>query len=374
MGGSRLAWRRLVVSKFKLPWAAADDDATAGTGLAPLLARDMALMFGQIGVVSLRASVVDMESMAFQPAWTITERGEIGEDPLNRGLDSAFPAAMATIAQMGVSSPEHTVVRKLSPRHWAFAWRIDEQHVAVAEARYRDQRDMQTEADTALVRLICDNGIHANQAGAVDGSGRGSAMPAGTLDGRPLMLWPAIDRRRAKQVAAVGPLSVFLVVLSALLALWMVAVALPWARSDSGALQTELARLHDRGNGAMLQNLAATLATGDYGEVQAALTSFAALGYFQGAVVTNARQRIVSVAGTVSDARIGDAVSPTLARSARVLDLSIGSERYGQLLTLGAAPPTEPTGGLHMLLVSALLVSGSTALAALLLLWRQRRR
>ena len=362
------------MSKFKLPWAAAHDEAAAGNSLAPLLARDMAMMFGQIGVVSLRASVVDMESMAFQPAWSITERGEIGEDPHNRGLDSAFPAAMATIAQMGVSTPEHTVVRKLSPRHWAFAWRIDEQHVAVAEARYRDQRDMQTQADTALVRLICDNGIHASQVGTADGGGWGNVLPAGTLDGRPLMTWPAIDRRRANRGAVAGPLSVFVVVLSALLALWMVAVAIPWVRSDASALQTELTRLHDMGNGSMLQSLAATLATGDYGEVQAALSSFAALGYFQGAVVTNARQRIVSVAGTASDARIGDAVSPTLARSAQVLDLSIGSERYGQLMTLGAAAPTEASSGLRVLWVSALLVCLSTVAAAWLLVWRHRQR
>ena len=361
------------MSKFRLPWVTAEDDTTTGNGLAPLLARDMAMMFGQIGVVSLRASVVDMESMAFQPAWSITERGEIGEDPLNRGLDSAFPAAMATIAQMGVSSPEHTVVRKLSPRHWAFAWRIDDQHVAVAEARYRDQRDMQTEADTALVRLICDNGIHANQVATADGSGRTSAMPAGTLDGRPLMMWPAVDRRRTEQAAPISPLNVFMVLLSALLALWMVAVAIPWARSDASAMQTELTRMHDMGQGSMQQTLAATLATGDYGELQAALTSFAALGYFQGAVVTNSRQRIVSMAGTVNDARIGDAVSPTLARSARVLDLSIGSERYGQLLTLSAAAPNEPSSGSRVLLASALMVCLSTVAAALLLLWRHRR-
>ena len=360
------------MSKFKLPWASADDGAAAGRGLAPLLARDMAMVFSQIGVVSLRAAVVDMESMAFHPAWSITERGEIGEDPLNRGLDSAFPAAMATIAQMGVSSPEHTVVRKLSPRHWAFAWRIDDRHVAVAEARYRDQRDMQTEADTALVRLICDNGIHANQVDLADGSGRAGAISAG--NGRPQMAWPAIDRRRSGSAAAINPLAVFVAVLSALLALWMVAVAIPWARSDAVALQTELTRMQDMGKGSMLQTLASTLATGDYGEVQAALTSYAALGYFQGAVVTNARQRIISVAGTVNEARIGDAVSPALARSAQVLDLSIGSERYGQLLTLGAAAPAEPSSGSRVLLASALMVCLSTVAAALLLLWRHRRR
>jgi len=137
------------VIDFKLPFSATDPGRLPASGLAPLLARDMALMFGQLGVASVRASVVDMDSMAFQSAWSVTEKGEVGEDFLGKGLDSTFPAAMATIAQMGVAPPEQTVVRKLNPRHWAFAWRIDDRLVAVAEARYRDQRDMMSPADTA---------------------------------------------------------------------------------------------------------------------------------------------------------------------------------------------------------------------------------
>lgn len=362
------------MSKFKLPWSSSAHDDGPASGLGPMLARDMALMFSQIGILSLRASVVDMESMAFQPAWSISDRGEVAEDPLNRGLDSAFPAAMATIAQMGVLSPEHTVVRKLSPRHWAFAWRIDDRHVAVAEARYRDQRDMQTDADTALVRLICDNGIRAGQADAAAGNGRQTQVVAGDAGHRPQPVWPGTDRRGLGALAGVSPLNLVLVLVSAMLALWLALVAIPWARSDALALQAEVARVHDMSNGSMAQILATTLATGDYGEVQAALSSFASPGYFQAAAVTNARQRIISMSGVVKDARIGDPVPPGLVASATVMDLSIGAERYGQLLTWGARPPPARNQGFVVLLVSAALVCLSTAVAAVLLIRRQLRR
>ncbi len=362
------------MSKFKLPWTTSGHDDGPTSTLGPLLARDMALMFSQIGIMSLRASVVDMESMAFHPAWSISDRGEVAEDPMSRGLDSAFPAAMATIAQMGVSSPEHTVVRKLSPRHWAFAWRIDDHHVAVAEARYRDQRDMQTEADTALVRLICDNGIRAGQADGAAGMGRHAQLGSGDPADAPQLQWPGKDRRQRGGLAGISPLHLVLVLVSAMLALWLAAVAIPWARSDAVALQAELTRMHDMSNGSMTQILATTLATGDYGEVQAALSSFATLGYFQGAAVTNARQRIISMSGAVKDARMGDPVPAALLASASVVDLSIGTERYGQLLTWGTSPPASSNQGFLVLLVSAVLVCLSTAVAAVLLMRRQRRR
>ncbi len=362
------------MSKFKLPWTVSTQDDVPSSGLGPMLARDMALMFSQIGLMSLRASVVDMESMSFQPAWSITDRGEVAEDPMNRGLDSAFPAAMATIAQMGVTSPENTVVRKLSPRHWAFAWRIDDHHVAVAEARYRDQRDMQTEAGTALVRLICDNGIRAGQTDAAASTGRHTQLVSGDGAGKPQVLWPDDDRRRVGALAGISPLNLVLVLASAMLALWLAVVAIPWARSDAVALQAEVTRMHDMSSGSMVQILASTLSTGDYGEVQAALSSFASLGYFQGAAVTNARQRIISMSGVVKDARMGDPVPPALISSAKVVDLAIGAERYGQLLTWGATPPPARNQGFVVLLVSAALVCLSTAVAAVLLIRRQRKR
>ena len=354
---------------FKLPFSATDQNEPPAVGLAPLLARDMALMFGQIGVSSLRASVVDMDSMDFQSAWSITERGEMGEDLQGRGLDSTFPAAMATIAQMGVAPPEQTVVRKINPRHWAFAWRIDERLVAVAEARYRDQRDMMSPADTALVRLICDTGIRA---GHGEGA-RGQPLAADGSPDRPHLAWPEVGVA-ATQASLTIRLGVLMMAVTALAALWMALVVVPKARDEALALQTELTRLHVMGNKSMLGTLAGTLATGDYGEVQAALTGYWALGYFQGAVVTNSRQRVVAVAGAVPDARIGDGVHSGLAKAAQSVDLVLGSDRHGQLLTLGPVLPPLQASQSRLLLIGAWLICTSAVTGLLLLVLRSRKR
>ena len=354
---------------FKLPFANSEGGRAQASGLAPLLARDMALMFGQLGVASVRASVVDMESMAFQSAWSVTEKGEVGEDFLGKGLDSTFPAAMATIAQMGVAPPEQTVVRKLNPRHWAFAWRIDERLVAVAEARYRDQRDMMSPTDTALVRLICDTGIRARQSEGDRAKAR--PLPASAAREHPHLQWPEVDRRAAPQVALTTRIGVLLMALSALLALWLTVVAAPQARDEALALRAEVQRLQGMGSKSMVSTLAASLATGDYGELQAALANFATLGYFQSAVITNARQRVVAMVGTVPDTRIGDGVPPAVARSAEAHDLALGGERFGQLLLQGdALASTVVASSRSVSILSAL--SGACALAGVLLLVLRR--
>ena len=114
-------------------------DSTLGPQpvLEPALLGDMARMFRQLGIESFRASVVDMGSMAFQAAWTITDSGEVSDNNPDKPLDSQFPGAMATITQLADAPAEQTVVQRLSPRRWTFAWRIDSLHVVIAEARYR---------------------------------------------------------------------------------------------------------------------------------------------------------------------------------------------------------------------------------------------
>ena len=354
---------------FKLPFAHSEAKSAQPSGLAPLLARDMALMFAQLGVASVRASVVDMESMAFQSAWSVTEKGEVGEDFLGKGLDSTFPAAMATIAQMGVAPPEQTVVRKLNPRHWAFAWRIDERLVAVAEARYRDQRDMMSPTDTALVRLICDTGIRTRQADA--DAPRPRPMPAAAAREHPHLQWPEVDRRQAPQVALSTRIGVLLMVLSALLALGLTVFIAPAARDEALALQTEVKRLQGMGSQSMVNTLSTSLATGDYGELQVALANFGALGYFQSAVITNARQRVVALVGTVPDTRIGDGIPPAVARTAEAKDLALGGERFGQLLLQGQVQANIPTASSRLVSVLSAL-SCLAALAGVLLLVLRR--
>ena len=365
---------------FKLPFSDTDHGQSPVGALAPLLARDMLLMFGQIGVASLRASVVDMDSMAFQSAWSITEQGEVIEDLVGRGLDSTFPAAMATIAQMGVAPPEQTVVRKLNPRHWAFAWRIDEHLVAVAEARYRDQRDMMSPADTALVRLICDTGIRASQGAGAAGRPRGQAAGAVGAGGSAGMAVDPTSQagsdagRAAGKTTLATRVAMLLIAISAMLALWTAVFVAPRVRDEATALQQEVLRQQEMGTKSMLSNLGGLLATGDYGEVQSALASFTALGYFQSAVITNARQRVVAMAGTVPDARIGDGVPPALARAAQTTDLVLGTDRHGQLLALGVVVPNTLAGSSRLMWVASAAASATALLGLLLLVFRSGRR
>ena len=56
------------------------------------LTADMARMFRHLGVVSFRASVVDIDSMAFHNGWTISANGEVSDSAFDQPVDSAFPA------------------------------------------------------------------------------------------------------------------------------------------------------------------------------------------------------------------------------------------------------------------------------------------
>ncbi len=345
------------------------------SALVPALAHDMALMFGQIGVHSFHASVVDLNSMEFQSAWSITEHGEFTDDRPDRSLDSVFPGAMATIVQLGQEPAETTVVRKLSPRHWAFAWRLDERHVAVAEARYHDKRDEQSAVDTALLRLVCDTGIRAGRLQSPAASHDDVQFDAlEDADGGTRLDWHAADQRHKIQVPSTTRAGVVLTMASAALAVWVAAVALPWARHDASVSRADAARLHSLADTSLSHSLASTLASGDYGEVQAVLSSFGSLGYFQSALVTNARQQVISMSGDISGVRIGDAVPPALAASARVLDLTLGTEPRGQLLLLGAPRQRSQDIGAGVLWVSAALACLTTAAAALMLVVRYRKK
>jgi hypothetical protein len=341
------------------PAASSNNPGDANALLAPVLSRDVALMFARLGVQSLRASVVDLESAAYQSQWSIIEQSDTSADPADRRPGVAFPGAAAMVAQVSQVPSEQTVVKKLSPRLWAFAWRIDERRGAIASVRYREPRETHSDADTAFIRLTCDYGIHDGLLGT----------PHAVRDE---LVWPAVERRRG----AHGPaswLSLLLVAASALLALWLSLAVVPGIHDDAAALREQAARLHAMADATMVSKLSAVLATGDYGDVQTLLSSFDSLGYFQGAAVINARQRVVATAGAIGDVRIGEAAPPAFTESARANDLAQGLQRYGQLLTVGGSAVTAPGGGGSGLLavrIGVALAGLSAAIAAVLLVLR----
>jgi hypothetical protein len=146
----------------------------------------------------------------------------------------------------------------------------------------------------------------------------------------------------------------------------------PRAHRSMAAERAEAARLQSQVDGTLAQGLGAALAAGDYGEVQDVLSNFAALGYFENAAVTNARQRIVALAGTVSDLHIGGEVLEEFAASAKTIELVVNSERVGRV-QFHRTEVQRPATGFVAMQVASGLAFGTAAAAAGMLAWRQLR-
>jgi len=392
----------------------------------PALAEGMDFAFGPLGVEEVCASMVDTDSMTFESCWRITHRGGVIRVSPAQGPQGSFPAAMATIVHLNHLPGEQIVARKLDPCRWVFAWRIDERRVAVAEANYREPRNEQTDADGALMRLICDTGIRTGQLETAEAVNDHSTTlppaqrpperaarvtsaphaepatptPAPRTVGAPAMAvmrtasipvvpsapqsTPA-SRQRARPDRPAAPtndipppapaasvwshrmlaLAVFSVYagMAALVAL---------SHRDSTVLQAEAARLQARADATMRQRVDETLASGDYGEVQFELDRLAALKHFNAAAVTNARGRTVAIAGEVPDVRMGNVLPPDVAATGRALPLpTVGGEARLVVWDLERIHPQGALGS--STLVLGLGVCASATAAALLIARRQRR-
>ncbi|OYU99371.1 MAG: hypothetical protein CFE45_13215 [Burkholderiales bacterium PBB5] len=333
---------------------------------APVLQGDMARMFRQLGVESFRASVVDIGSMAYQSAWTLSDTGVVSEDSPERPLDSSFPGALALVTQLAQAEPDETLVQRQSPRLWVLAWRLDGLHVVLAEARYRHARTDVDKTEAALVRLVCDCGIRLSPGG-------GTVVDSEAGDS-PSLNWSADSLgggTPARQAARTLPLP--LGALATLLGAWLTLWAVPAVRDQALADQAQAQQLQHRADSTLAQGLAHAMATGDYGEVQTVLGSYEALGYFKQALVLNPRQQVVAAVGAPAEVRIGATAPAGLGSGSRGLERSRGSEPLGRVL-LGTAGGIGAAGGgrwdtvqLGCLLVTALCA----ALTALQ--WLRRR-
>ena len=139
--------------------------------------------------------------------------------------------------------------------------------------------------------------------------------------------------------------------------------------------EAHLARLQALSDKTLVRGVGMAMSTGDYGDVQTALSSFSSLGYFDGAAVVNVRQRVVALSGRTDQLRIGDPVPEDTLRNAQAIELLLGAERLGRLLIV-PAPPTLQPAQLPVWLPPLAWATAATALAALgtaLLALRRRR-
>ena len=165
------------------------------------------------------------------------------------------------------------------------------------------------------------------------------------------------------------------VVLAVLVLGLVVAGILLPLRQSSTSMRMELAQVQAQTDATMTQVVGNALAEGDYGEVQAELASFEALKYFESALVTNKRGRVIAAAGPIRGVRMGDPLTAVAARNARVIELNGSAGHHGQLLVWEWAARNGPGFGDSWMSTTAMLISfGATAVATVLLLQRRRQR
>jgi hypothetical protein len=324
------------------------------TSLADALVHDTRRVFQQMGLQTLRISLLKRGSLDAQSSCLIGEQGDLQEADVQRQVDSVFPGGAAHLEEL-MNRPElFTSMRKLSPRHWLLAWRLHDGHAVVADAKFLDKRDVLSDADAATIRLVCNTSFGRLRAEVEeDASGTATAQ-----------VWPQVERRKAAASPQPPWLRLALLSLLSLCTLcsaWLVFLALPQAQRSEQALRAEFSSLRD---GTMTRGLSAALATGDYGEVQLVLQTFFDLGQFQSAVVTNDKQRAIAVAGAVKNQRIGEPVVPTFASAAQVLKLATGSQQHGELLFEPAPSQSSGAGGKAPIWGAALLLLVSAVLLA----------
>lgn len=331
-----------------------DSTPAAPTPLPVTLSQDIARSFRQLGVASFRASVVNVDSMTFQAAWTISEAGEVTDNKVDRPLDSSFPAATAAINLLAHASDDETLLHKLSPRRWGIAWRLSDPNVVLAEAQFLDRRDAISESDKTLLRLVCSAAMRP----------AGPATLGGMVEPGAAMVWPGVEAAQPAPPRLAARLSVVLLACSTLMALWLAAMAVPELRRTTTQREAQLAKLQSLADKTLVRGIGTAMATGDYGDVQTVLSSYSSLGYFDGAAVVNVRQRVVALSGRTDQLRIGDPVPEDAQRGAQTIELALGAERLGQLLIV-PAPPTLQPGNLPAWLAPLAWATGLTALAAL---------
>ena len=308
-----------------------DSTALPAAALSMTLSQDIARSFRQLGVASFRASVVNVDSMTFQAAWTISEAGEVTDNQVDRPLDSSFPAATAAINLLAHASDDETLLHKLSPRRWGIAWRLDDPNVVLAEAQFHERRDAISESDKILLRLVCSAAMRP----------AGPAAP-GMVESGAAMVWHGTDAAAAAGPRLAARLSVVLVACATLLALWLAAAALPDLKRSAGVREAQVATLQALADRTLVRGVGTAMSTGDYGDVQTVLSSYSSLGYFDGAAVVNVRQRVVALSGRTDQLRIGDPVPEDTQRSAQAIELTLGTERLGQLLIVPAPATVQP--------------------------------
>lgn len=246
-------------------------------------------------------------------------------------LDRLFPRADAMVrrwAEQLPPEPGPLQVHKLSPRHWAYFWRLGPKVAMLAIVRHRYGRGAVAAGDAAAIQLLCEHWLAPDL----------HAMAEARMELKRAQRADTRTRAAARRELRAG-LGVTALVVAC--GGWLVAGGASAPPPDPHAPtlgeQQRLARLSDE---SLQRSLARALAAHDAVAVQLALDDHLGLGHFPAAVVLDASAQVVARSGLQAAADPGQplsaAASAALGTGVRSIALRQAGTPVGRLLM---APP-----------------------------------
>jgi hypothetical protein len=339
-------WARSVVADTSRP-RTEDFRAVAGDDPLPL-GGDFETFFNPFGSRKVRGALIDLQSLQCKVSWSIADSAAVGEDRSERGWNTASPSFGRMVEHLSQTAVGQVSVKQVGLHRCLYFWRVRPGMIVVAEVSGLEQLPA-TDVEPAVVKEICSAAMKVRETAAL--RGREAARIASlNADAR---------SRNARQIwLKAGWASVVSLLACAAFGGWLFA-------------QTSLDILHVRTlmDAAVLRSLSLALAKSDYGEVQEMLSTYGDSGYFSQAAVSNAKQRVIAIAGKWPDVQIGEALPDQIARTAETFDLRLGPENFGQLLIPQprTTPPRLVRSGLHSLRAASAWLSSLALIAGLTL-------
>lgn len=322
---------------------------------------DYAALWRQVEAESARAVVVDLGRRVIVGGRSMGESGDsprAGGEPLERLFPGAAQRVESWCAEGAVDS---LVTHSLSPRQWAYFWRLDASTGLLAVVHHRFGRGAVSAGDASVIRVLCEHWL----ASELQPRGVGPAA---------LVPWNHMERRarNGSPRGLKGALATVLVTLAVGFWLALGAPGIAMGESAQAAYAREAERLGKLSDQTLVRSVSHALAGQDYGEVQEALAEHLAFGHFAAAAVLNPREQVVAHAGFARPPTIGQSLPANLEGGVRRLTLNSAGQALGMLVTVQRAAPEFTAASLPSMAgvraAGALLVVASLVGGALL--WR----
>jgi hypothetical protein len=340
------AWAFSVAADTSRP-RTEDFRAVAGDDPRPL-GGDFETFFNPFESRKVRGALIDLQSLECKVTWSIADSAVVAEDRSERGWNTASPSFGRMVEHLSQTAIGEVSMKQVGLHRCLYFWRIRPGMIVVAEVSGLGQMPA-SDIEPAVVKEICSTAMRVRETAALRGR-EAARIASSNADLR------SRNVRRVWVKAGWASVASFLV--CAAFGGWLFA-------------KTSLDILHVRTlmDAAVLRSLSLALAKSDYGEVQEMLSTYGDSGYFSRAAVSNAKQRIIAVAGNWPNVQIGEPVADQIARASEAFDLRLGSESLGQLLIPQprTTPPKLAGSGLHSLRAASAWLSSLALIAGLTL-------